>query len=485
MRGWLGGLLVSVWLGLGCGAAGADPATNDAGGQARDGSGGFGGFGGSDGAVPNLDGSAGHDGSAGSGDSGAHDAAALDGGADSGPGPWVEPTEVIDLNALPGSVPTVGIEIAPADQALLEADPYTAADVPGVFIDEDGTRYEMSNLNFRGAYALRSLIDGGGPQRNWKLKVPSAQPYRGRREWNFNYDPRPRHKLAYDLMHFAGVKVVSARHVLFTVNGVAHGLYLEYEDPDSKGWLSDKFADDTGDLYKAATDLPGLPRYFATTEYLGDLDASYEQHYVKKTNHKALPVSYARLRAFLDGLNNTPDAEFQAWIAQAFDVPKFIQYLVVANFISHWDSLPQRPKNYWLYEIPAAQHFVFIPWDLDGTFQVSTNGLNPMGTTASVFYQFDDYQDYDAEDGEGMNRPLVRRIMALPAYRDAYVAAYREALTTYLDADYLVARVTALEQLLLNAASADDDSRVTSAANDMRQFIQAKHANVSAELDAL
>lgn len=425
------------------------------------------------------------DGSAGSADSGALDGAvASDAALDSGPTPWVEPMELIDLNELPTSVPTVGIEIAAADQALLEANPYTALDVPGVFIDEAGTRYAI-DLNFRGAYALRSLIQSGGPQRNWKVKVPSTQPYRGRREWNFNYEPHPREKLAYDLMHFAGVKVVSARHVLLMVNGAPHGLYLEYEDPDNKAWLSDKFADDTGDLYKAATDLPDLPRYFATTEYLGDLDADYEQHYVKKTNHKALPVSYARLRAFLDGLNHTPDAEFEAWITQAFDVPKLLQYLVVANFISHWDCMPQRPKNYWLYEIPAAQHFVFIPWDLDGTFQVNTFGLNPMGTTASVLYQLDAYEPYSAEQGEGTERPLIRRILAVPAFRAAYIAAYRDALTTFLDETYLLARVTALEQLLVDAASAGDATRVQSAADEMRQFISAKHAHASTELDGL
>lgn len=404
---------------------------------------------------------------------------------DAAPIPYVEPPEVVDLNELPTDVPTVSIEVSPTAIAQLEANPYSAADVTGTFIDSAGMRYENIELNFRGAYALRSLIQSGGPQRNWKVKVPATQLYRGRREWNFNYEPHLRQKLAYDLMRFAGVKVVSARHVLLVVNGAPHGLYLEYEDPDNKAWLRDKLGDDTGDLYKAATDLPGLPRYFATTEDLGDTDADYLLHYNKKTNNDRLPVSYARLRLFLDGLNHTSDNEFPVWIEANFDVPKLIQYLVVANFLSHWDGLPQRPKNYWLYEIPAAQRWIFIPWDLDGTFGLNTFGLNPMGTTAAVFYQFDAYEPYSAEQGEGTERPLIRRVMAHPPFRAAYVAAYRQAMTTFLDANYLTTRVDALEQLLTGAASTSDRTRVQSSSDEMRQFIQARSNHVTNQLVGL
>ncbi len=489
LRLWL--CVCVLWIGCGDDATGAGSG-GSAGSGAVGGSGGSSGSAGTSG-VGGSGGTGGSGGVNGSIDGGADDAAldadalrdAGDAATDAGPVPYVEPPETIDLHELPTSVPTVQIEIAPAALAQLEAAPYDAADVLGTFVDESGVRYENIDLNFRGAYALRSLIQSGGPQRNWKVKVPSAQLYRGRREWNFNYEPHLRQKLAYDLMRFAGVKCASARHVLLMVNGAPHGLYLEYEDPDNKAWLRDKLGDDTGDLYKAATDLPGMPRYFATTEYLGDTDADYLLHYNKKTNNNDVPVSYARLRSFLDGLNHTPTHEFPTWIQANFDVPKLIQYLVVASFLSNWDGLPQRPKNFWLYEIPAAQRWIFIPWDLDGTFSVATFGLNPMGTRASIFYQFGNHEPYAAEDGEGTERPLIRRVMAHPAFRDAYVAAYRQAMTTFLDHDYLLNRLDALEQLLVNAASTSDRTRVESSTQTMRQFIDERHAYVTDVLDNL
>lgn len=409
------------------------------------------------------------------------------GGATSTTGiPWVEPVESIDLNEMPNGVVTVSIEADPGQLAALDQAPYSSEDVVGAFVDSNGTRYEGIDVNYRGAYQLRNLILEGD-RRNWKLKFAKEQMYEGRREWNFNYEPHLRQKLAYDLMKFSGVKVPSARHVLLLVNGEEQGLYLQYEDPDNKDWLSDKFADNDGDLYKAATDVPGETALFATTEYLGDLDEDYVGHWQKKLNNNdAAATDYTRLREFLGPLNSTPSEELPAFIEANFDVEKFINYLVVANFISNWDSLPQRPKNFWLYEIPeAGGRWVFIPWDMDATFQVEKFMLNPMGTDASVFYQFDGYESYDANPGEGTERPLVRRIMEHQQYRDAYVAAYRQALTTYLDRDYLIGRVDSLQSLLSNYASFEDSELLVESSDEIREFINARHSAVSEQLNSL
>ena len=399
--------------------------------------------------------------------------------------PYVEPAETIDLNELPSDVPTVSLEVDPAAIETLEHNPFDAEDVTGTFIDGSGARFEGVRVNFRGAYQLSNLIRSGDPQRNWKVKFAKESMYRSRREWNFNYEPHLRQKLAYDLMKFAGVRCAEARHVLLLVNGEPHGLYLEYEDPDSKDFLEDRFGDRSGDLYKAATDLPGQTPYFATTEYLGDLDEDYFYHWQKKTNNDLLPEDYSKLRAFLAGLNDTPDDGIEAFLSANFDVEKFIRFLAVGNFVSHWDGLPQRPKNYWLYNIPAAARWVFIPWDLDATFEVEEYGLNPMGTDASVFYQLDAHEGYQMSSGEGTERPLVRRMLKVPSIRARYVENYKAALGSYLSESFLLARIDALEALLETKASDGDRESVNESADTMREFVSARFERVSAELSGL
>jgi spore coat protein H len=410
------------------------------------------------------------------------------GGTSAGSGnlpPYVEPAETIDVNELPSDVPTVSLEVDPAAIDALEDAPFDAPDVTGTFVDGSGQRFEGVSVNFRGAYQLQNLIRSGNPQRNWKVKFSKEQMYRSRREWNLNYEPHLRQKLTYDLMKFAGVRCAEARHVLLLVNGEPHGLYLEYEDPDSKDFLEDRFGDRSGDLYKAATDLPGQTPYFATTEYLGDVDEDYFHHWQKKTNNDLLPDDYSKLRAFLGALNSTPDAGIEAFVIANFDVEKFIRFLAVGNFVSHWDGLPQRPKNYWLYNIPAAGRWVFIPWDLDATFEVETYGLNPMGTGASVFYQLDAHQGYQMSRGEGTERPLVRRLLKIPSIRARYVQSYKSALGSYLSESFLLSRIDALEALLEQHASGADRETLNESSDTMRQFVSERFESVSEELSGL
>lgn len=391
--------------------------------------------------------------------------------------------EKIDLTEIQTEIPRVKLAVEASAIKELDADPFQAADVPGAFTDSTGKSYEGIDVNYRGAYALQTLIGSGAPQRNWKVKFTKENPYRARREWNYTYEPHVREQLAYDLMKFAGVRLPSARHVLLDVNGVARGLYLEYEDPDNKAWLLDRFGDNEGDLYKAAFDVPNQPRYFATLEYLGDQDSDFFQHYRKMTNNDLLPDDYSAIRTFLSGLNQTADAGFASWLGSNFDVQSFLSYLVVGNFMSNWDGYPQRPKNFWLYDIPAAGHWVFIPWDMDGTFQSDKSSLNNMGTGASIFYQFDKFEEYSGRHPEeGTERPLVRRMMKVPAFRSAYVARYREALGTFLDKDYLLGRVDKLSKLLASVASSGEATTLQDSTSDIRNFISKRSASVTTQL---
>jgi spore coat protein CotH len=406
-------------------------------------------------------------------------------GTNNGGGAYVEPVENLDLNATPAPSVTLNLEVASTAISTLDADPFHAPDLPGAFVDAASVRYDPIDVNYRGAYALETLIRNQSIQRNWKLKFAKDRTYQNRREWNFNYETHVRQRLAYWLMRLASVKVPSARHVVLRVNGEVHGLYLEYEDPDDKTWLLDKFGDNEGDLYKAGYDIPDETPYFATLEVLGETDADYAMHYRKKTNNDdpVKAADYSALRSFITGLNQTPDADFEAFLSRSFDVGQFIGYLVVANFMSHWDSYPQRPKNFWLYQVPATGKWVFIPWDMDATFQSFKFSLNPMGTDASVFYQFDNFVEYKGRQAaEGTARPLITRMMKVPRFRLAYVARYRQALSSYLAKDYLMSMVSKFSRIADAAAQPDERMSLDEERADIEKFIELRFTSVSTEL---
>lgn len=423
------------------------------------------------------------------------------GGASTG-NSWTEPS--FDPNARPTDVPSVEILVAAEAISALDAAPFYGEDVSGAFVDADGKRYEGIDVNYRGAYALAGLIkDDPLGRRNWKLKFSSGDRYRQRREWNYTFAPDLRQLLAYDLMRFAGVRVPSARHVRLLVNGEAHGLYLEYEDPDNKDWLWEMFGDKEGDLYKAAFDLPpseGHPdqKYFADTTYLGADDANYPNHYNKKTNHEdpAVADDYGVVRVFLEQLNALADSEFDGWLEGHLRLDQFLSYLVVSNYISNWDSFPQRPKNFWLYELRPEGKLAFIPWDLDATFQRFTTDFNQMGTQASVFFNLRKLDYAPVHPQEGTKRPMAWRIMASPKFEAAYVARYRELMSSILSESYLTARIDSLaaltEPMLTDALTGERRSGPTTersdfqeALEDMREFVAERSAAVTSELATL
>lgn len=397
-------------------------------------------------------------------------------------GEW-EPPEY-DAYELPDGMPTVEIVIDPEAMARLDADPFAATDERGVFIDGEGQSHEV-DLHYRGAYMLLNVMTYYD-LRNWKVKFDEDDRYLDRREWNFNYEPHLFQKLAYDLFRFAGVMVPGAQHVVLLVNGEVQGMYLQYEDPDSKNWLYDSFGDDEGDLYKAAYDIPYEPPCFADLTYLGTDDADYECHYTKKTNHNVAPGDYTVLRAFVDDLNHLSDGDFPAWFESSFDVESFRSFLVVSNFIANWDAYPQRPKNYWLYENMRAEQMVFVPWDLDLTWNPYTDStFNQMGTSVSVLYNLlnNDYAPPHAE--EGTERPLSSRLMAIESQQEAYLDRYQELTQSILSADYLHGRADALLAIVEPHISSTDRSRLDSNDVTLRTFIDQRTQAVETELAGL
>ena len=398
------------------------------------------------------------------------------------PDAWTAPE--YDPYDLPDGVPVLHIEIDPDAMARLDADPFAAADERGVFIDGDGVVHDV-DLNYRGAYQLLNVINGYG-LRNWKVKLDPGDAYLGKREWNLNYEPHFIQKIAMDLMRFAGVPVPGARHVVLHVNGTYQGMYLLYEDPDDKGWLLEQFGHDDGDLYKGAFDIPDQPQCFANLTYLGADSSDYLCHYTKKTNTTVAPDDYTSLVDFVDDLNHLPEQDLSAFFIDDFALDPFRSYLVVSNFIANWDSYPQRPKNYWLYQDLRAERFAFIPWDLDLSFNPHwDDSWNQMGTSCSVLFNLaqSDYTPPHAE--EGTDRPLVRRMIVLPGEEQAYIDRYRELSSTILSSAYLHQRLDDLTDLVHPHISDTDRGRLDSYNATLRTFIDQRTASVGSELTTL
>jgi hypothetical protein len=147
-------------------------------------------------------------------------------------------------------------------------------------------------------------------------------------------------------------------------------------------------------------------------------------------------------------------------------------------------ELPYQNRREWNFtQVPATGKWVFIPWDMDGTFQSTKFSLDPIGTDASVFYQFDNFVEYKGRQAaEGTARTLVTRMMKVPAFRSDYVAHYRAALEGFLAQDYLMTMVAKFSAIAEAAAQPDELPLLDEERADVEKFIGLRFASVSAEL---
>jgi hypothetical protein len=399
-----------------------------------------------------------------------------------------------------GALNKVEIALDPQYMAYLDQNPFYDTSFSGTF-SCDSALYAQTELCYRGAYTLYDQIYYKLLQRNWKVKTPKDQSYRNYRVWNYNYEPYLCHSCAYELMRNAGVPCTGMRQVVFYVNGVKHGLYSEFPDPDNKKWLKQTFGDTSdnfvGDLYKAATDKPNLTqKYFADCTVLGVNDSDYYLHFNKKTNDSTVQAAanYGSIRNFIKILNETPDNQFADSINTYFDVASFLKYLIVANYTDFWDGYPNRAKNYWLYLNPRTGKWVFIPWDLDATFDPVRSSANNMGTECNYLFMHNEpnqnsyyttlYLTSDNGKSEITPRPLFTRIMNVAKYRDLYRSMYKEALATYLKKETILGKIDSIAGIVRQAdlSKADLFEINTSAAN-MTLYVQKRDASLEMQLN--
>ncbi|MBZ0172668.1 MAG: CotH kinase family protein, partial [Phycisphaerales bacterium] len=181
---------------------------------------------------------------------------------------------------------------------------------------------------------------------------------------------------------------------------------------------------DLGNLYQcdykgARADLrfvpPGDANAYAT---LGSL--TYELEEDSGANQ------HADLADFIGFIENADDATFAAEIVGRFSVDNFLRSLAVDCVNGHWDNLWYGANNYFLYSNPDTGRIEYIPYDLDNTYGIDFFSTDWATRPPLSFGNGGFGWDFGSPFGGGAEPPLVRRILAIDAYRDQYLRYIRE-----------------------------------------------------------
>jgi spore coat protein H len=266
----------------------------------------------------------------------------------------------------------------------------------------------------------------------------------------------------------AGVPASREAHARLYVRGEYIGVYAIVESID-KDFLARVFGaigDDTqndGHLYEFKyQDHWGL-------SYLGNGLDPYKVRFEPVTHESENDEQlYRRVETLIRLINETGEDRLKDVVGPLLDLPAFVRYMAVQNFLAETDGFLGAfgMNNFYLYRLENSEQHTFIAWDADNTFW----GPN-----------------FPTNEGHADNI-LMAKLMRVPEYSALYATELRRAAELAEQDGWLNAEIARQVQLI-DTAMRDDPSKPFSnssfegAAGAMTGFAGARIAFVRCELE--
>lgn len=367
---------------------------------------------------------------------------------------WADPADALfNENA----VQTIRLTMAPADWQTLRDRYLENIWFPATF-EWEGNRVDNVGVRSRG-FASRSPIKPG-------LKITFSHFVRGQQFLgltsidlkNVVFDPTMmKNRLAkkvFQAREFVAPRIVHAR---VYVNGEYRGLY-ELQEAVNKAFLRSRFSDDRGNLYKVA--IRNVFGYYF--EWLGPDPGAYIPDLFKpETNETSLDPS--ALIGLIDAINNSTDGGFIDAVGRYIDWDTLLSFLATDNALAESDGLigDYGTNNYYLYQFDGTTKFTLIPDD---------NKTNTSEPAFAIFHNAD-------------RSVLTQRAFLFPSLRTLYLRHLEEAVNQWVNATWLVPKITATRSQILQAARDDpykpySNEEFESAINEMIDFATTRPASL-------
>jgi hypothetical protein len=277
-------------------------------------------------------------------------------------------------------------------------------------------------------------------------------------------------RMNWEVLRGAGVTASRVNSLSLRINGEIIGVFTNVERVN-KSYLARHFAEDDGNLYKH--------QYCGTFVWEGPDPAAYTDDprcYEKRTNETA--ADYGDLIHLIDVANNTPDDQLEAALPQVLDIDGWIRLAAALQTLGYGDTPNANGNNFYSYHA-ADGRFRLVPWDLDsGFFDPNAPCEHPADTIGWDIYRIGSCHAY---------LPLFQRVIARPAWRQAYNAAVRDVVDGPFAPATWTARADALAALLAPDMAQDpnrnaDDAAFAATIVELKSSQQQRVDSVNAQL---
>jgi spore coat protein CotH len=344
----------------------------------------------------------------------------------------------------------------------------TDVDVPArVLID--GKEYSDVGVRFRGMSSYSMVPEGSKRSLNLSFDmVHKDQKLRGHRTLNLlnsHEDPSFLRAVLYSEIARNYLPIAKASFVRVVINGESWGVFVSVEQ-FNKDFTQDRFGTTGGNRWKVS----GSPNGRGGLGYLGEDPKPYKAIYsIKSKDTEAAWKSLIRLTRVL---NNTDIGQLPAAIEPILDVEQALRFLALENVLINNDGYWIRSSDYSLYEDPKGQFHV-LPHDFNEAFAIPGGPGGPggmggprgpggmggpggpngprgqggpggpggqppgapggPGTMAGGAFSPMSLALSPLHAAKDSSKPLLSRLLAVPAYRTRYLQIVGELATTWLD----------------------------------------------------
>jgi hypothetical protein len=343
------------------------------------------------------------------------------------PGPKLSSAEVKSFGDEslydPKTLRTLFLEFENVDWEKELADFYhTDVEIPAK-LTVDGKVYRDVGVHFRGASSFFTVSEGH--KRSLNLSMDFAhedQRLRGYRTLdllNSHEDPTFLRAMLYSQVAREYIPAPKANYVRVVINGESWGVYVNAQH-FNKDFTKEFFGSTKGARWKVS----GSPRASGGLKYIGEDVAEYKKHYEIKSKDDT--NSWASLIKLCRVLGKTPADELEKTLAPLLDIDGALKFLALENVFINNDGYWIRSSDYSIYEDEKGRFHV-VPHDVNETFSQPggpgmRGGQNIKGVELDPFFGADD-----------SNKPLLGKLLAVPALRARYLGYVRDIAEKWLD----------------------------------------------------
>lgn len=280
----------------------------------------------------------------------------------------------------------------------------------------DGITYDSVGVRFRGQSSFQQVTASEKKPFGISLDyVRPSQDIMGRKSLNLNncfQDPSFIREVFYQNQIKKHIPVTKSAYSRLYINGNDWGLYPNVQQIN-KSFYKDWYLSAKGTSWRADRQSGLVTPYGDGTggmNYLGSDTTLYQAEYMIKFSDKQYP--WDDLVSTCDVLNNTPLATLPDVLPAKLDIDRTLWFLASEILFSDDDSYIQKGRmDYYAYwEMETGR---MAPQEYDGN-----TVMNPAFSGWSPFYHADN-----------VNYPLLNRLLAVPQWRQRYLAHLRTLIS--------------------------------------------------------